>query len=95
MIKLKSLGLPDAGFDTNGMAMYSYEISDSKEYSFIYDNICYKYYQFIIPNSNEKFYLKKCYTKKFDNETIEIIKIILNIFNINRNFLNDKNYFTV
>jgi hypothetical protein len=71
--------------------MYSYEISDSKEYSFVYDNKCYKYYEFIIPNSKEKCYIEKCYIKKFDNETIEIIKIILNIFNINKNFLNDKN----
>jgi len=91
MIKLKSLGLPDVGFNTNGMAMYSYEISDSKEYSFVYDNKCYKHYKFIIPNSKEKICLEKCYAKEFDNETIEIIKIILNIFNINRNFLNDKN----
>jgi len=93
MKKLKSFGLPDAGFDTNGMAMYSYEISDSKEYSFVSanDNKCYKYYEFIIPNSKEKMYIDKCYTKKIDNETIEIIKIIMNIVNINRNFLNDKN----
>jgi hypothetical protein len=90
MTKIKSLGLPDAGFDTDGMAMYSYEISGSNEYFIVYDNKSYKYYQFIIPNSNEKFYLEKCYTKKFDIETIEIIKIILNIFHINRNFLNDK-----
>jgi len=78
MIKLKSLGLPDAGFDTNGKGMYSYEITDSKEYS------CY---EFIIPNNKEKYYLNKCYTKEFDNETREIIKIILNIFNVHRNFL--------
>jgi len=67
MSKLKSLGLPNDGFDYNDpdLALFSYEISGSKRY---YGSFCIK----------------------FDKETTEMMKLVLNIFYKKKRFIINK-----